>query len=917
MAGTATSSILQFATWQSSVDVSFWEKLAALKVDSQGLKEEDVAIHGFFTPSSHSQLPSFLSLSSASFPPSPPPPPRFQLIPPGNTTNTTDVTTDADVTTAADVSSTADVTTTPGSSSVSNSSGASSSDITNSSSSSSSSTIAKGSDRRSVVTSSSRNVVSSDGRSVVAGVLRIANTVESFRGFDRRKMMEGVSQQLWRDMLSGEAVRHPSLLNAFFLLVYPDIKHWRFHYAFAFPALALPSPATLASAPLSAGQAFSPQLAEAMERECERWREAAQGKEAREAELGAPRGEHAQRGEENDHREEEAVREGVAELREGEEEGQQAEQKSRSEGDEKGEAGADETAAAAAAADVRLASEDMERGAPFFLVHTDFSNQAHPSVKAHPLSEYQRLASAAASPTASATPTSSSSSSSPPSLIIAFFDPCHLPLSPGWPLRNLLLLASLRWQATSLHVLCLRQRHGRFSLHHSLLLHVQIPLPPAGWLDPLSAPATCPSATGWELNSKGRTGARCADLAPLMDPARLADEAASLNLKLMRWRVLPQLQLERLNAAKCLLLGAGTLGCQVARSLLHTSGHRLAIPMPGHPVSASESPRVQADVAALLALIRQSDAVFLLTDTRESRWLPTLLCAAEGKIAINAALGFDSFLVMRHGAPPVPLDNTLATAAPDSAPAESVSAPAESASESGGLGSSSSANAASHASEAEPAPAAEAVSAVRASAYEPSNAPPSASAPIPASRPASAPASPSPKRLGCYFCNDVVAPLNSTTHRTLDQQCTVTRPGLATIAGALAVELLVGLLHHPLGIAAPAEDTTTDNFHSASSPSSSHVSSPLGPLPHQLRGFLSSFSQLPITGFAFHQCTACSPTVVSAYRERGFAFLMDAFNEPKYLEEITGLDKLHAATVEIEVDWDDSEDDSFKDLESV
>ena len=41
--------------------------------------------------------------------------------------------------------------------------------------------------------------------------------------------------------------------------------------------------------------------------------------------------------------------------------------------------------------------------------------------------------------------------------------------------------------------------------------------------------------------------------------------------------------------------------------------------------------------------------------------------------------------------------------------------------------------------------------------------------------------------------------VQSTINRSMDEQCTVTRPGLAPIAAAMAVELAVGLLHHPQG----------------------------------------------------------------------------------------------------------------------
>uniref|UniRef100_A0A671VWV8 Ubiquitin-like modifier-activating enzyme ATG7 n=1 Tax=Sparus aurata TaxID=8175 RepID=A0A671VWV8_SPAAU len=409
---------------------------------------------------------------------------------------------------------------------------------------------------------------------------------------------------------------------------------------------------------------------------------------------------------------------------------------------------------------------------------------------------------------------------------VGVYDPCTLSQHPGWPLRNLLVLLAYRWGSMldTVEVLCFRDRtlQGSRSIQHSLIFQIKLPELPLN--------SACPKSVGWEKNPKGAMGPRMVNLSECMDPKRLAESSVDLNLKLMRWRLVPSLDLDKVVTTKCLLLGAGTLGCNVARTLMgwgvrhitfvdnakisysnpvrqplyefedclgggkskamaavdrltkifpgvNAEGYNMSIPMPGHPVNFSQATLSQAqrDVEQLEKLISEHDVVFLLMDTRESRWLPTVIAASKRKLVVNAALGFDTFVVMRHGLkkPPVSQRSSLFSNIPG-------------------------------------------------------------------------------HKLGCYFCNDVVAPGDSTRDRTLDQQCTVSRPGLAMIAGALAVEMMVSILQHSEGgyaVASSSDDRMNE-------PPTS-----LGLVPHQIRGFLSRFDNVLPASLAFDKCTACSPIV--------------------------------------------------------
>ena len=116
--------------------------------------------------------------------------------------------------------------------------------------------------------------------------------------------------------------------------------------------------------------------------------------------------------------------------------------------------------------------------------------------------------------------------------------------------------------------------------------------------------------------------------------------------------------------------------------------------------------------------------------------------------------------------------------------------------------------------------------------------------------------------------------------RTLDQQCTVTRPGIAAIASALLVELLVSVVQHPLGPLAPAPKP---NSHEQED------DHPLGIVPHTIRGYLPTFNNMILHADSYEHCSACSRPITEAYLRDGWNFVKRALNENGFVEELSGL----------------------------
>ena len=111
----------------------------------------------------------------------------------------------------------------------------------------------------------------------------------------------------------------------------------------------------------------------------------------------------------------------------------------------------------------------------------------------------------------------------------------------------------------------------------------------------------------------------------------------------------------------------------------------------------------------------------------------------------------------------------------------------------------------------------------------------------------------------------------------MDQQCTVTRPGLSFIACGLIGEMVVSLLQKSL----------------------------LGDMPQQIRLFMSQNTYMSSIGVAYDKCSACSMKIMEGISENGLEFIKECLGNPKGIETLTGLDTIG----DVDVDWDEEGED--------
>jgi ubiquitin-like modifier-activating enzyme ATG7 len=69
------------------------------------------------------------------------------------------------------------------------------------------------------------------------GIIKNVNTIEEYSNTDKVGMLQQSGKTIWDAINDGSIYSCPSLLSSFIILSYADLKKYKFHYWFAFPAI--------------------------------------------------------------------------------------------------------------------------------------------------------------------------------------------------------------------------------------------------------------------------------------------------------------------------------------------------------------------------------------------------------------------------------------------------------------------------------------------------------------------------------------------------------------------------------------------------------------------------------------------------------------------------------------------------------
>lgn len=364
------------------------------------------------------------------------------------------------------------------------------------------------------------------------------------------------------------------------------------------------------------------------------------------------------------------------------------------------------------------------------------------------------------------------------------------------------------------------------------------------------------------------------NLKSFLSPESLLEEQANLNLKLMKWRLEPNLDLDLLFKQKALILGSGTLGCNLARLLLgygfrhltfldcgkvsysnlarqslfttdcfdeHGEGLfkaeaaclaikkiapycktkfvNMKIPMPGHFVTPDLLDSVNQDLNKLEDLITSHDVIFNVFDSREARYFPTTIGALYNKNVISIGIGYESYIIVQHGCYGVQETKNIHDLANTNLICENKETKEIDQTDDN--------------SEKE-------TEKCNKHLIDENN---------------------QESDYGCFFCSDYITPVDSMSNRSMDQQCTVSRPGVSMQASAIAIEMYINNLHE-------GKIGAQSNF---------------------IRGCSGGpFELMQFENRRFSGCIACSKKIVEKFASDRKQFLFYSLNESKSLYNFTG-----------------------------